>query len=130
MTGSLEEKQIKPRWRNWVPALAVHQSRVGVCAGRVGCDPQPLGQGVVTAVNWDKCVMAQAGSVTSRRGEWQEGLSCPSPAPQPGSRAGSGPEDVLWCLQGMFTQLERTGRSQVLWMWHFQRGFSLLLLFG
>lgn len=43
--------------------------------------PSPwLGKCVITPVNCDKCVMVQAGSVTSRRGEWQEGLSCPCPA--------------------------------------------------
>lgn len=60
--------------------------------------------------------MARAGSVTCRRGGWQEG-------PEPGSVLGVA-QDVLCCPQGMFTQLERPGGSLALSMWHFQRGFS------
>lgn len=70
-----------------------------------------LGKCVITSVNVMNVI--RPGLAVSPPGEegGRKGLSCPSSAPQPGSHAGSGPEDVLWCLQGMFTQLERPGGS-------------------
>lgn len=126
--GSLEEQQVKPRWLNWVPALAVHQPWMGLVLplleAVLDVTPSPcLAKCVITPVNvinvlWPGLAVSPPGQEGGRKG-----LSCPSPAPQPGSCAGSGPEDVLWCLQGVFTQLERPGGSQVCGCGTFREAF-------
>lgn len=54
--GSLEEQQVKPRWLNWVPALAVHQPWMGLVLplleAVLDVTPSPcLAKCVITPVN-------------------------------------------------------------------------------
>lgn len=105
-----------------VPALALQQPRVGVCAalagGSVGCDPPALAWGnalshLLNVINvlWPGLAVSPAGEEGGRKG-----LSL--------AQCWEWPQDVLCCPQGMFTQLERPGGSLALSMWDFQRGFS------
>lgn len=67
----------------------------------------------VINVFWPGLAVSPLGEEGGRKGP-QLSQPCSSAC----SGAGSGPEDVLWCLQGMFTQLERPEGSLTLWTWH------------